>query len=278
MIWIDGCFDGLHYGHFNGILQVYKQKQGMKLGIHSDEEIAKYKGPSLFREEDRYEMVKHCRFVNEVITGVPYVTTIETVTRYGCSQYAHGNDVPVSRDGIDCISEVRSVNGMYNEFQRTEGISTTHMKNQIVEYLVNGTVLMDPVTDYERQLKTEFDSVIDWSPPADDDIIVYIENDWSIFNITHLQQLLEAKSKGTYLIVGIKDGLFQNRYQIYLNLCAYRFIDKIVWATEEYPLTQTACIGSCDYVVKKIRNSILDYNQYLLTKDESITNKNSRLV
>ena len=278
MIWIDGCFDGLHYGHFNGILQVYKQKQGMKLGIHSDEEIAKYKGPSLFSEDDRYEMIKHCRFVDEVITDVPYVSTIETVTKYCCSQYAHGNDIPLSKDGIDCISGVRSANGMYNEFQRTDGISTTHMKNQIIEYLVNGTVLIDPVTDYELQLKSEFDSVIDRQPPTDDDVIAYIENDWSFFNITHLQQLLEAKSKGTYLIVGIKDGLFQNRYQIYLNLCAYRFIDKLVWATDKYPLMETDCIGSYDYVIKKIRNNVNDYKMYLFSKDESITNKNSRLI
>ena len=91
----------------------------------------------MFNEYDRYEMIKHCRFIDEVITDVPYVTTIkQKVTKYGCSQYAHGNDVPLSKDGVDCISGVRSANGMYNEFQRTDGISTTHMKNQIMNILL----------------------------------------------------------------------------------------------------------------------------------------------
>ena len=45
MIWIDGCFDGLHYGHFNGILQVFTNKtKDSKLGIHSErKKLQKYK-------------------------------------------------------------------------------------------------------------------------------------------------------------------------------------------------------------------------------------------
>ncbi len=66
-VWTDGCFDMMHYGHANALRQVMFQidlanywKQAKQLGdylvvgVHSDAEIIKNKGPPVMNEEERY--------------------------------------------------------------------------------------------------------------------------------------------------------------------------------------------------------------------------------
>jgi ethanolamine-phosphate cytidylyltransferase len=74
---MDGCFDLMHSGHFNAVRQAKALGKILVVGVHSDEEIARNKGPPVMNEQERYAMVRACKWVDEVIEDAPYSPTIE---------------------------------------------------------------------------------------------------------------------------------------------------------------------------------------------------------
>ena len=53
-VWSDGCFDLVHFGHANQMRQAKDMGQYLYVGVHSDDEIKKHKGPPVFTESERY--------------------------------------------------------------------------------------------------------------------------------------------------------------------------------------------------------------------------------
>jgi len=37
------------------------------VGVHSDEEIARHKGPTVMKEKERYALIRSCKWVDEVV-------------------------------------------------------------------------------------------------------------------------------------------------------------------------------------------------------------------
>lgn len=73
-IWMDGAFDMFHYGHMNAFRQGKSLGAKLVVGVNSDETIALCKGGKpITSDEERIEMVKSCRWVDEVVGGVPYI-------------------------------------------------------------------------------------------------------------------------------------------------------------------------------------------------------------
>ena len=52
-IWVDGCFDMMHWGHANALRQAKKEGAYLVVGVHSDAEILANKGPTVMNEEER---------------------------------------------------------------------------------------------------------------------------------------------------------------------------------------------------------------------------------
>ena len=48
-----GCFDFAHHGHAGAMLQARRLGTELVVGIHSDEEIAMHKGPTVMTLEER---------------------------------------------------------------------------------------------------------------------------------------------------------------------------------------------------------------------------------
>ena len=46
-------------------------------------------------------MVEAIKWVDEVVRGAPYVTTLETLDQYNCEFCAHGNDITTTAEGVD---------------------------------------------------------------------------------------------------------------------------------------------------------------------------------
>lgn len=67
-VYIDGCFDMLHYGHSNALRQALATGDELVVGLINDEEIVRNKGsPPVMSEGERYEALKANKFVTEVI-------------------------------------------------------------------------------------------------------------------------------------------------------------------------------------------------------------------
>ncbi|XP_035755629.1 ethanolamine-phosphate cytidylyltransferase isoform X3 [Egretta garzetta] len=98
----------VHYGHSNQLRQARAMGDYLIVGVHTDEEIAKHKGPPVFTQEERYKMVQAIKWVDEIAPGAPYVTTLETLDKYNCDFCVHGDDITLTIDGKDTYEEVKT--------------------------------------------------------------------------------------------------------------------------------------------------------------------------
>lgn len=60
------------------------------------DEITQHKGPPVFKEEERYAMVRAIKWVDEVVEGAPYITCPETLLKYNCDFAVHGGNNIIS--------------------------------------------------------------------------------------------------------------------------------------------------------------------------------------
>jgi len=260
-VWCDGCYDMVHFGHANSLRQAKAMGQHLIVGVHTDEEITLHKGPPVFTQEERYRMVKAIKWVDEVVEAAPYVTTLETLDKYGCDFCVHGNDITMTADGTDTYHIVKSA-GRYKECQRTQGVSTTdlvgrmllmskaHQQRGSQEYEVSrrdssdmssGPAARSPWTGVSQFLPTN-QRIVQFSnvrSPAADDKIVYVAGAFDLFHIGHLDFLEKCAEKGDYLIVGLHTDPVVNRYkganypimnlhERVLSVLAYRCVDEVV--------------------------------------------------
>jgi glycerol-3-phosphate cytidylyltransferase-like family protein len=71
------------------------------IGINSDEDLRKLKGPTVLNVEERAEIMRHCKFIDRVEADMPYTPTLETLVNVGCNFYAHGDDPCIDINGVD---------------------------------------------------------------------------------------------------------------------------------------------------------------------------------
>ncbi|XP_048102686.1 ethanolamine-phosphate cytidylyltransferase-like isoform X2 [Alosa alosa] len=124
-------YDMVHYGHSNQLRQAKAMGDYLIVGVHTDDEISKHKGPPVFTQEERYKMVRAIKWVDELVEGAPYVTTLETLDKYKCDFCVHGDDITLTVDGKDTYEEVKK-SGRYRECKRTQGVSTTDLVGRML--------------------------------------------------------------------------------------------------------------------------------------------------
>jgi ethanolamine-phosphate cytidylyltransferase len=111
-IWMDGAFDMMHYGHMNAFRQGKALGTYLIVGVNSDETITACKGKPVCAEKERIETVRGCKFVDEVVEGVPYVMSDEYLTyvieKYKIDFVVHGDD-PCIVDGKDVYESARKL-------------------------------------------------------------------------------------------------------------------------------------------------------------------------
>lgn len=54
------------------------------VGVNSDEEILKNKGPTVLSCKERADILRACKWVDEVQEGTEYTVKVETLDRYNC--------------------------------------------------------------------------------------------------------------------------------------------------------------------------------------------------
>ncbi|KAJ3066950.1 hypothetical protein HDU99_003685, partial [Rhizoclosmatium hyalinum] len=208
------------------------------VGVHSDAEILKNKGPTVMTEQERYAAVAACKWVDEVVPNAPYLTSLEWMDKYGCQICAHGDDVTTMADGSDCYQLVKDA-GRYWEYKRTQGVSTTELVGRM---LLGTNELKDtPAASTSPFLPTsqkliQFSSARD---PLPGEKVVYVHGGFDLFHVGHIEFLKAAKALGSYLIVGIHDDATVNKklggsYPIMtvqeraLSVLQCRYVDEVI--------------------------------------------------
>lgn len=72
-----------------------------------------------------------CKWVDEVVPDVPYVTSLEIMDQHGCDICVHGDDLTTAADGSDSYAAVKAA-GRFKECKRTEGVSTTELVGRML--------------------------------------------------------------------------------------------------------------------------------------------------
>lgn len=82
-------------------------------------------------EDERYEAVRHCRYVDEVVRDAPWEVDEEYLTKNKIDFIAH-DDLPYGTDDCNDIYAVWKAKGMFVATERTEGVSTSDIVARIV--------------------------------------------------------------------------------------------------------------------------------------------------
>uniref|UniRef100_A0A6Q2XRB5 ethanolamine-phosphate cytidylyltransferase n=1 Tax=Esox lucius TaxID=8010 RepID=A0A6Q2XRB5_ESOLU len=246
-------YDMVHYGHSNQLRQAKAMGDYLVVGVHTDGEISKHKGPPVFTQAERYKMVRAIKWVDEIVEGAPYVTTLDTLDKHSCDFCVHGDDITLTVDGEDTYAEVKR-EGRYRECRRTQGVSTTDLVGRMLlmtkahhsnldnsnyqqhtdnfgKVNLNGSIWLthvslsrpqgpkghSPWTGVSQFLQTS-QKIIQFASgkePQPGDTIIYVAGAFDLFHIGHVD-FLEAVYKlaeKPYVIVGLHFDQEVNRYK-----------------------------------------------------------------
>ena len=187
-VWLDGCFDMMHWGHANAIRQARAtvgEPCYVIVGVHSDAEIERQKGPCIMNERERYAAARACRWVDEVVEDVPYSPTPELLVKHKVDVVIHGDDVAVDTNGKGCYDDIIAAGIRFQTVRRTDGVSTTDLIARMLD-----PTAMDHFFGLKRAMLTaqrirQFSATC--RAPTDSDVIVYIDGGFDLFSLCSTQ-------------------------------------------------------------------------------------------
>ncbi|MBR2179779.1 MAG: adenylyltransferase/cytidyltransferase family protein [Selenomonadaceae bacterium] len=136
--YIAGVFDLYHIGHLNMFKRAKEQCDYLIVGIVTDEGVRKYKGVEPFVPfEERIEMVKSCRYVDEVVAIPPtYRDTIDAWKLHHFDVQFSGSDY-INNDNWLASKEFLERHGAdLVFFSYTQSTSSTKLKKLIDQKLI----------------------------------------------------------------------------------------------------------------------------------------------
>ncbi|KAK4752886.1 hypothetical protein SAY87_021684 [Trapa incisa] len=234
-VYMDGCFDMMHYGHCNALRQARALGDQLVVGVVSDDDIIANKGPPVTPLNERMIMVSGVKWVDEVILDAPYAITEDFMRKlfdeYKIDYIIHGDDPCVLPDGTDAYALAKKA-GRYKQIKRTEGVSSTDIVGRMLlcvrERPKSDTHKNQNHSSLQRQFShghsQKFEDggsgngtrvshflptsrrIVQFSngkAPGPNAHIIYIAGAFDLFHAGHVEILKLARGLGDFLLVGI---------------------------------------------------------------------------
>ena len=129
-VYTDMAADMFHVGHLNLIKRAKSLGDYLIVGVHSDDDIGQYKRRPIIPQEDRYEMVRSCRYVNEIIEAAPLVMTKDFLLDNKIDLVVRGDDVTPEHLRQQATPIKMDI---MRYLPRTKGVSTTLIIDNIIK-------------------------------------------------------------------------------------------------------------------------------------------------
>ncbi|XP_044500874.1 ethanolamine-phosphate cytidylyltransferase-like [Mangifera indica] len=259
-VYMDGCFDLMHFGHANALRQAKALGDELVVGVVSDEEIIANKGPPVLSMEERLALVSGLKWVDEVIANAPYAITEQFMNRlfteHKIDYIIHGDDPCLLPDGTDAYALAKKV-GRYKQIKRTEGVSSTDIVGRILSSMDDTKTCEDckdtslPV-DSQKAIQSKRTNISQFLPtsrrivqfsnckgPGPNARVVYIDGAFDLFHAGHVEILKKARQLGDFLLVGVHTDLVVSEHrgnhhpimQLHersLSVLACRYVDEVI--------------------------------------------------
>ncbi|KAJ9689224.1 hypothetical protein PVL29_014739 [Vitis rotundifolia] len=267
-VYMDGCFDLMHYGHANALRQAKALGDELVVGVVSDEEIIANKGPPVLSMDERLVLVSGLKWVDEVIANAPYAITEQFMNtlfnEHKIDYIIHGDDPCLLPDGTDAYALAKKA-GRYKQIKRTEGVSSTDIVGRILSYVKdtkthddhNGSTSLHGERDNTNEAEGEkcqskglhlshflptSRRIVQFSNdkgPGPNARVVYIDGAFDLFHAGHVEILKNARQLGDFLLVGIHTDqtVSEHRGAHYpimhlhersLSVLACRYVDEVI--------------------------------------------------
>lgn len=99
--------------------------------VCNDQDTHGRKGKTVMTDAERYESVRHCKWVDEVVPDAPWFVTQDFLDKHQIDYVAHDAEPYQSTESGDVYSFVKE-QGKFLPTQRTDGISTSDLITRIV--------------------------------------------------------------------------------------------------------------------------------------------------
>lgn len=123
-IYTDGIYDLFHQGHARQMMQAKnifpKSQIYLIIGACNDDLTHSLKGRTVMTDVERYEAIRHCRYVDEIIRDAPWQITDEFMEKHKIDFVAQDSTPYVSDDCDDLYKEIKE-KGYFVATERTEG-------------------------------------------------------------------------------------------------------------------------------------------------------------
>ena len=150
-------------------------------------------------DNERLTMVSVCKFVDEVVPGVPYVMNQEyleyVIEKYRIDYVVHGDD-PCIVNGKDVYATAKAA-GKYKSIPRTEGVSTTDIVGRMLlmtkEHHFQNEISLGQQSKFlttSRMLQLFSAGV---KAPTKGMRVIYVDGTWDLFHPGHVAFLKEAR-------------------------------------------------------------------------------------